>query len=93
MGLRIALGARPGQVSWLVVRNGTQLVVAGVIAGLVIAVAATSVMKSLLFGVKPTDALSYLIAGAVVTALGAMAAAIPAARASAANPAVTLRAE
>src|SRR5205085_3861959 len=38
MGLRIALGARPGQVSWLVVANGTRLVMAGVVAGLIIAV-------------------------------------------------------
>jgi putative ABC transport system permease protein len=93
MGLRIALGARPGQVSWLVVSNGARLVMAGVVAGLVIAFAATRVMTSLLYGVRPTDAVSYLAAAALVVVLGVIAAAIPAARASGANPAITLRAE
>lgn len=93
MGLRIALGALPQQVRWLVVGNGLRLVIGGVVAGLVIAVAATRVMTSLLYGVTPTDILSYLVAGALIVALGLIAAAIPAARASSANPAVTLRTE
>jgi ABC-type antimicrobial peptide transport system permease subunit len=66
---------------------------AGVVAGLIIAVGATQVMTSMLFGVKPTDIASYLVAAVLVIALGVIAAAIPAARASAANPAVTLRTE
>jgi ABC-type antimicrobial peptide transport system permease subunit len=80
-------------VSWLVVRNGLRLVVTGVLAGLVIAVASTGVMSTLLYGVKPTDAASYAAAAAMLTLLGAIAAAVPAIRASNANPAVTLRAE
>ena len=93
MGLRIALGAQPQEVSWLVVRNGLRLVVTGVVAGLLIAMATTSVMESLLYGVKPIDALSYSTAAVMLLALGALAAAIPAVRASGANPAVTLRSE
>jgi putative ABC transport system permease protein len=93
MGLRIALGARPQQVSMLVVGNGARLVVVGVVAGLVIALATTRVMTSLLYGVKPTDMVSYLAAAVSLIALGCVAAAIPALRASGANPAVTLRAE
>ena len=93
MGLRIALGARPDQVRWLVVRNGARLVVAGVVGGLVIAVLSTRVMASLLYGVKPTDAASYLAAAVMVIILGVLAATIPAIRASSANPAITLRAE
>ena len=93
MGLRIALGALPQDVSWLVVRNGLALVLVGVVAGLLIAVATTSVMTSLLYGVKPIDGLSYTIAAATVLLLGCVAAAIPAIRASAADPALTLRAE
>jgi putative ABC transport system permease protein len=93
MGLRIALGAQPRDVSLLVVRNGLRLVVTGVLAGLVIAVASTGVMSTLLYGVKPTDAASYAAAAAMLTLLGAIAAAVPAIRASNANPAVTLRAE
>jgi putative ABC transport system permease protein len=93
MGLRIALGAQPEQVRWLVVRNGARLVVAGVVGGLVIAVLSTRVMASLLYGVKPTDAASYLAAAVLVIVLGVLAATIPAIRASSANPAITLRAE
>ena len=93
MGLRIALGAEPSKVRWLVVGNGARLVAGGVVAGLIVAFAATRVMSSLLHGVSPTDAVSYLAAGVILILLGCLAAAIPAARASAANPAVTLRAE
>jgi predicted permease len=93
MGLRIALGALPREVSWLVVRNGLRLLATGIAAGLVIAVAGTSVMTSLLYEVKPTDALSYGVAALLLLILGGVAVAIPAIRASAANPAVTLRAE
>ena len=93
MGLRIALGALPQQVSWLVVRNGFRLVGAGVAIGLLIAVATTNVMESLLYGVKPTDAASYTIAALMLVVLGGIAAAVPAIRASTANPAITLRAE
>jgi ABC-type antimicrobial peptide transport system permease subunit len=93
MGLRIALGALPQDVSLLVVRNGLALVLVGVVAGLLIAVATTSVMTSLLYGVKPIDGLSYSVAAATVLLLGCVAAAIPAIRASSADPALTLRAE
>jgi putative ABC transport system permease protein len=93
MGLRIALGAVPADVSLLVVRNGLKLVLAGVVGGLLIAAATTGVMKSLLYGVTPIDALSYVAASVTVLLLGAVAAAIPAIRASAADPALTLRAE
>jgi putative ABC transport system permease protein len=93
MGLRIALGAQPGQVGWMVIRNGLGLLSIGIVAGLLIAVAATRVMGSLLFGVASTDLISYLGAGVLLGALGAAAAAVPAIRASSANPSVTLRAE
>lgn len=93
MGLRIALGALPQQVSWLVVLNGVRLVLTGVVIGLAIAAGSTRVMASLLYEVKPTDIVSYLAAAVLLVALGALAAAIPAVRASGANPAVTLRAD
>jgi putative ABC transport system permease protein len=93
MGLRIALGALPQQVTWLVIRNGVRLVAMGVAMGLVIALATTSVMKSLLYGVSPTDAASYVVAALALIACGTVAAAVPAIRASAANPAITLRSE
>jgi putative ABC transport system permease protein len=93
MGLRIALGALPQQVSWLVVRTGLRLVATGIVAGLLIGLAATRVMESLLYGVQPTDAVSFGGAAIMVLLFGGLAAAIPAIRASAANPAITLRSE
>lgn len=93
MGLRIALGARPGQVSWLVVGHGLRLLAIGIATGLVIALAATKTMSSLLYGVRPTDPTTYVGAALVLGVLGALAAAVPAIRASGANPAVTLRSE
>jgi len=93
MGLRIALGALPRNVTWLVVRNGLVLVLMGVVGGLLIAVATTNVMTSLLYGVRPIDGLSYSVAAVTILLLGCVAAAIPALRASSADPALTLRAE
>ena len=58
IGVRVALGARPGNISALVVRQGMELAAIGIVAGLAGAVALTRVMTSLLFGVSATDALT-----------------------------------
>ncbi|HET9423920.1 MAG TPA: ABC transporter permease [Gemmatimonadaceae bacterium] len=93
MGLRIALGADPGQVGWLIVKHGLRLVIPGIVCGLAIAAGATRVLTSLLYGVGPMDPLSYVVSTVILVGLGATAAAIPATRASLSNPAVTLRAD
>ena len=92
MGVRVALGARPLDVLALVTRQGMLLVAAGLALGLALAMAASRVMASLLYQVAPTDPVTYLAAGALLVAVGALACYVPARRASRADPTTALRA-
>jgi putative ABC transport system permease protein len=93
IGVRIALGASPGVVLGLVVRYGMSLAAIGITVGLVAAFVITRVMATLLFGVSPTDPLTF---GAVLLILG-IAALVPtvvaARRATGVDPMVALRQE
>jgi putative ABC transport system permease protein len=60
IGVRIALGAQPGNIVGLVVRHGMELAALGIGAGLIGAMALTRVMASLLFGVTATDAVTFI---------------------------------
>jgi putative ABC transport system permease protein len=93
LAVRIALGAHPSQVSWLVVGSGMRLALLGVAAGLAAALAGRSVLTALLYEVSPTDPVVLL--AVTVTLLGAAAAAswLPARRATAVSPAEVLRGE
>jgi predicted lysophospholipase L1 biosynthesis ABC-type transport system permease subunit len=93
LGIRAALGARPGQLERLFVRQGLVLTGVGAVVGLVAAVALARLMSSLLFGVSPLDVTAY--AGALGVTLGAAALAsyLPARRAASIDPMETLRAE
>ncbi|HWH03497.1 MAG TPA: FtsX-like permease family protein, partial [Gemmatimonadales bacterium] len=93
MGIRIALGAPVGRVQWLVVNQGLRLVGFGVLLGTVAALGATRVMRSLLFGVSPTDPLTFVLVPAILAAAALLASWLPAARASRTDPASTLRFE
>jgi len=93
IGLRVALGARPGDVVRLVVRQGMELAAIGIVAGLLGAIALTRLMASLLFGVAPTDALTFSAIVFILTAAALAATAIPALRAARVDPLVALRQE
>jgi predicted permease len=93
MGIRLALGAQRAQVRWLIVRHGMTLLGVGVAAGLLVALGATRVLATLLYEISPTDALTYVGVAMLLGVAGLFAAWIPAWRASAANPAKTLRAD
>jgi putative ABC transport system permease protein len=93
IGIRIALGANPGDVCNMVLREGSLLTLIGILLGVAAALALTRLMSSLLYGVKPWDPLAF---GAVVAVLGVVAviaAYIPARRAMRVDPMVALRYE
>ncbi len=93
IGVRLALGARAGDVVRLVIRQGLSLVAAGVLVGVLTALAATRLMAGMLFDVPPNDAPTYLAVAVLLAATGLAASWLPARRASRADPAVALRSE
>ncbi len=92
-GIRMALGARPARVLGMVLRHAAGLAVWGSAMGLLLAWPAGAAIKSLLFGVEQTDAVSLAIAPALLIAVAGLAGLGPAWRASQTDPAVTLRTE
>ncbi len=93
IGVRVALGARPGNIIGLVVRQGMELAATGILVGLAGAFALTRVMTSLLFGVSATDALTFTAVAILLAAVAFAATVIPARRAIRVDPMVALRDE
>jgi predicted permease len=93
IGIRIALGASRGNVQWLVLRESLVTVAVGILVGAPAALALTKLVKSMLFGVTPTDTVSFAVALLVMAVVTAIAAYVPARRASRVDPMVALRYE
>jgi predicted permease len=93
IGTRLALGARPQDVLWLVFRDALSLVLAGMAIGGPAAVAATRMISSQLFGVKGADLFTIFSAGVVLLAVAALASYLPARKATKVDPMVALRHE
>jgi putative ABC transport system permease protein len=93
IGIRIALGARRGDVLRLILAQGAKLALAGVIAGMVGAFMLSSLMSSLLFGVSPRDLATFSIVPWMVLILVLVGCYIPARRATSVDPVVALRCE
>jgi putative ABC transport system permease protein len=93
IGVRMALGAVPGSIFKLVVGEGLRLSAAGIVIGLVTALAATRVMASMLVNVTATDPATYAAMAVVFFSIAALASWLPARRAAALQPVIALREE
>jgi predicted permease len=93
IGIRLALGAQPGELMRMFVRHGLTLVGIGVAIGLVAAVGLMRLIKSLLFGISPLDPVTYAAVPVILAAAAVVASYLPARRAAAVDPTDTLRAE
>lgn len=93
IGLRMALGASRPAVLLLVLKQGIVLIVTGLVLGLVGALAVTRSLATLLFGVRPTDPVSFIGVSALLLCAGLLASYVPARRAAKVDPMVALRDE
>lgn len=92
-GIRLALGATAGEVVRLVLRQGLIPVGAGVLLGAVGAFAMTGLVRAELFGVEPTDPLTFALVAVVLSLVALVACYLPARRANKLNPATVLRSD
>jgi predicted permease len=93
MAIRIALGSQRSGIVRLVLQSGIKLALIGCVFGLAGAVAASALLRSFLFGVSPFDPLVLVLATVLIFVLALVASALPARRASSANPMQALRGE
>jgi predicted permease len=93
IGIRVALGASPHNVRWLVLGQGLRLTLLGIGLGLAGGFALARVLSSLLFGVPVADPLSYLIAASLLLAVALLACYLPARKATKVDPMIALRYE
>ena len=90
LGVRIALGAQPKRVRRMVVIQGTRVVAAGVVVGIVVVLFGARALDSLLYGVRSFDVVTLVLTSLAMLLVGVVASWVPAYRASAVDPARTL---
>jgi putative ABC transport system permease protein len=93
IGVRMALGAQRTHVVQLILAQGLWLVVPGIVLGALVALGAGKLFVSLVFGVKPSDPLTFLGIAALLVSVALLAMYIPARRAAGVDPMLALRSE
>jgi predicted permease len=93
IGVRVALGASPAGIAALVLRHSAALVAAGLLIGIAGALAATRVLRSLLYDVAPADPATFALLGGVTLVVAFVAGALPVLRALRVDPIVSLRSD
>jgi predicted permease len=93
IGIRMALGAQPARVRWLIVRQGMVLTLIAVVLGLGAAFAMTKLFTSILYGVRPHDLLTFTVVPVFLAGVAVLACWIPSRRAARVDPLVALRYE
>ena len=93
IGIRMALGAQPGNVSWMVLRETITVVFVGVAFGVAAGFSAAQTIRGMLYGVTPTDPLTFVFAACLMLLVAGIAAFLPARRASKTEPIIALRFE
>jgi predicted permease len=93
IGIRMALGARGGNIAWMIVRETLLLVVIGLVIGVPTALLAAKLISAQLFGLKPADPVALIGAAVLLTLVALFAGYFPARRASRVNPLNALRYE
>jgi ABC-type antimicrobial peptide transport system permease subunit len=93
LGVRMALGAQPLNLLGLVMGQGAWLVGAGLVAGLLVALALTRFLASLMFGIPVLDPPTYIVVPLLLIAVGMAACSLPAWRATRISPVAALRHE
>ena len=89
----MALGATRGQIAGHVLGSGLRLIVPGIALGVVGALAGARLVSSLLYGVRTTDAVTFIVASGILAAVALVASYVPARRAAKVDPMVALRYE
>ena len=91
IGIRMAVGARTADISWLILGDGARLALAGILAGALASLWTARALSGLLFAVEPSDPLSFAAAGAILAAIAMAACYLPARRAMRLHPVAALR--
>jgi len=93
IGIRMALGAQRGEVMRMVLRRSMALAAAGIALGLAGAAGVTRVLQGMLFGIKPSDPLTFAVVAALFAVIAVVASYVPAQRAAGVDPLEALRCE